>query len=153
MGHLSRRAALALVSFGLTSVPGPVLADAEVQSTRSSDGSPTTASEWMDAWFQAKKAVSGPLIVARFADPIYVLHQPISWMPDPAQRQQYPSVTAPKGFVTDLASIPRVFWSALRPDGLYAYAAILHDYLYWTQSTTKDVAESPFENELRGVSG
>lgn len=34
---------------------------------------------------------------------------------------------------TDFASIPRLFWSLLRPDGLYAYAAIIHDYLYWQQ--------------------
>jgi hypothetical protein len=43
-------------------------------------------------------------------------------------------VTVPKGFVTDLASIPPIFYSLLRPDGEYAYAAIIHDYLYWEQT-------------------
>ena len=51
-------------------------------------------------------------------------------------------MTVPAGFVTDLASIPRIFWSLLRPDGLYAYAAIVHDHLYWTQSTTKETADT-----------
>lgn len=37
----------------------------------------------------------------------------------------------PKGFVTDLASIPRIFWSFDSPfNGKYMSAAILHDYLY-----------------------
>jgi hypothetical protein len=29
----------------------------------------------------------------------------------------------------------------LRPDGLYTYPAIVHDYLYWTQSVSKEVAD------------
>jgi hypothetical protein len=47
----------------------------------------------------------------------------------------------PTGFVTDFASIPRVFWSALRPDGLYTYAAIVHDYLYWTQTRSRQASD------------
>jgi hypothetical protein len=29
----------------------------------------------------------------------------------------------------------------LRPDGLYTYPAIVHDYLYWEQTTTREVAD------------
>jgi hypothetical protein len=29
----------------------------------------------------------------------------------------------------------------LRPDGPYTYSAILHDYLYWDQSVTRDAAD------------
>src|ERR1700728_3780525 len=67
---------------------------------------------------------------------------------------QYKRVDVPTGFVTDLASIPRVFWSLLRPDGEYAYAAIIHDYLYWTQTTTREVADHilKFAMEDFGVS-
>lgn len=39
-------------------------------------------------------------------------------------------VTAPKGFVTDLASIPRAIWNIFPPFGGYTEAAILHDWLY-----------------------
>ncbi len=43
-------------------------------------------------------------------------------------------IMLPKGFVTDLASIPKLFWSIFPPFGNqsepYANAAILHDYLY-----------------------
>lgn len=39
------------------------------------------------------------------------------------------TVKVPKGFLTDGASVPRVFWSFLPPWGLYGQAAILHDFL------------------------
>lgn len=41
-------------------------------------------------------------------------------------------ITVPKGYVTDLASIPRFIWSlfGLTPDGLYRGAAVVHDYIY-----------------------
>lgn len=36
----------------------------------------------------------------------------------------------PKGFITDGASVPRIFWWFARPSGEIFEAAILHDYLY-----------------------
>jgi hypothetical protein len=50
-------------------------------------------------------------------------------------------VTVPPLFVTDLASIPRPFFSELRPDGPYAYAAIVHDWLYWQQKGVRKDAD------------
>ena len=51
------------------------------------------------------------------------------------------SITVPPGFVTDFASIPQVFHSLLRQNGLYLLPAVVHDYLYWTQSCTRDQAD------------
>ena len=53
---------------------------------------------------------------------------------------RFEAVEVPTGFVTDLASIPRILFSALRPDGVYAYAAIIHDYLYWKQDRPREEA-------------
>ena len=39
------------------------------------------------------------------------------------------TVTVPKGYLTDGASVPRVFWSFIPPWGSYGQAAVLHDYL------------------------
>lgn len=50
-------------------------------------------------------------------------------------------ITVPKGFVTDFASIPRMFWAVLIPTGRYGRAAIVHDYLYWEQSCTREQAD------------
>jgi hypothetical protein len=80
----------------------------------------------------------------RFADPIYFLLTPITWTPNPGQEAFQP-VTVPVGFVTDFASIPRAFWSILRPDGTYTYPAIVHDYLYWTQIRPREVADKIFK--------
>lgn len=39
-----------------------------------------------------------------------------------------------KGFVTDLASVPRFMWVIFSPIDEYAKAAIVHDFLYSTES-------------------
>lgn len=47
-------------------------------------------------------------------------------------------IVVPKGFVTDFASIPQPLWSlGLTPYGQYSRAAIVHDFLYWSQGCTK----------------
>ena len=53
------------------------------------------------------------------------------------------AITVPRGFVTDLASTPRALWSlGLTPQGRYGRAAIVHDYLYWTQTCTRGQSDS-----------
>lgn len=39
-------------------------------------------------------------------------------------------VVVPDGFITDFASVPKLFWSIFPPVGLYTKAAVMHDYLY-----------------------
>ncbi|ECP7106303.1 DUF1353 domain-containing protein [Salmonella enterica] len=53
-------------------------------------------------------------------------------------------ISVPAGFVTDLATIPRIFWSVMPPDGKYAKAAIIHDYLYDNALRTKKKADLIF---------
>lgn len=99
--------------------------------------------EWMDvATGVGREVASGPLSVTRFADAFWYLSRSINWSPGPGQ--QLPSVTVPAGFVTDFASIPRALWTALPRDGDYVWAAVVHDYLYWYQTTTKDIADDVF---------
>lgn len=50
-------------------------------------------------------------------------------------------VEVPKGFVTDFASIPEDFRREFGPTGKYARAAVIHDYLYWTQGCSKEQAD------------
>lgn len=42
----------------------------------------------------------------------------------------YGVISVPQGFITDGASIPKIFWSIFDPFGPYFEAAIIHDYLY-----------------------
>jgi len=109
------------------------------------DAAQRTAEEWMNAWMNSpQRGEEGTLFLGRFVEPIYFLTKPITWKPNPEQKGYQP-VTAPVGFVTDLASIPRPFWSFLRPDGGYVYSAILHDYMYWTQTRSRETADTIFK--------
>lgn len=106
---------------------------------------PRTRDDWMKAWLNVTpKDPEGELIMFRFKDPIYVLNQPIAWKRNEGQSAALSRVDVPKGFVTDLASIPAIFWTLLRPDGEYAYPAIVHDFLYWMQTTTRAEADEIF---------
>lgn len=99
--------------------------------------------EWMDAWMaDAPREVSSLLYVSQFKDPMWFLLQPITWKPNIGTPGNFAPVSVPTGFVTDFASIPREFWSLLRPDGDYSYAAVFHDFLYWNQTTSKEYADS-----------
>ncbi len=51
------------------------------------------------------------------------------------------SILVPEGFCTDLASVPQAFWSLLPKNGRHVYAAIIHDYLYWRQKTSRIEAD------------
>lgn len=72
-----------------------------------------------------------------FPDPMWALTEPITWIPDTGARTDQKAVTVPRGFVTDLTSVPPEFFSLLRPEGPYAYAAVVHDYLYWFQQRSR----------------
>ncbi len=52
-------------------------------------------------------------------------------------------IVVPRGFVTDFASIPQAFWSfGLSAHGRYSKAAIVHDFLYWTQGCSREQADN-----------
>ena len=70
----------------------------------------------------------------------------ITWTPNSGQK--YEAVVVPPGFVTDLASIPRAFWQILRPEGRHAYAAVVHDYMYWMQTRSREEADTIFKFAL-----
>jgi len=51
----------------------------------------------------------------------------------------------PDQFITDFASVPRIFWSLIPPaTGRHAKAAVLHDWLYYTALVDKDTADKIF---------
>ena len=62
--------------------------------------------------------------------------------------------TAPVGFITNFASVPRVFWSILAPWGRHMKAAVIHDLLYRTQAVSRLDADKLFLRTMKelGVS-
>lgn len=75
-----------------------------------------------------------------FRDSIYYLLGPIKWWSNGNEPHVAP-VDVPTHFVTDLASIPWEFYEYLQPTGPHAYAAVVHDYLYWEQNRPKEQAD------------
>jgi hypothetical protein len=66
--------------------------------------------------------------------------------PSGVYQGHYQEVIVPKGFVTDLSSVPPIFWAIYRPLDLGPYlrmsrAAVVHNYLYWTQARPRAVAD------------
>jgi len=53
-------------------------------------------------------------------------------------------VIVPAGFITDFASVPRIFWRLVPRWGKYGTAAVLHDYLYWCQKYTRKRSDEIF---------
>lgn len=141
---LAALAVPAQIAWAQTAV-APKTSDKQSAPSSKSDKKDRSPAQWMDEWIARWKAdskeVAGVLYLGRFADPVYFLTKEIKWKPNADQDRKLPSVTVPVGFVTDFASIPRAFWSLLRPDGSYAYAAVIHDYLYWTQTTSRETSD------------
>jgi hypothetical protein len=52
------------------------------------------------------------------------------------------TIAVHRGFDTDGASIPRIFWSILSPFGPYFKAAVIHDWLYSPYNDTFDREDS-----------
>lgn len=58
-------------------------------------------------------------------------------------------IRVPAGYVTDLASVPRVLWSIFPPHGRYAKAAIIHDWMYDIGLRTKREADRIFLDAMK----
>lgn len=58
-------------------------------------------------------------------------------------------ILVPKGFSTDLASIPRTLWVFYAPFGKYSRAAVVHDYLYRTQTKTRKESDKIFYKAMK----
>ena len=59
-------------------------------------------------------------------------------------------VRVPKGFITDFASIPRLFWTLIGPPtGRYGKSAVIHDFLYDTQPVTRKKADLIFYEAMQ----
>jgi hypothetical protein len=145
MQNTSRRnfivksAQILTVSYMAASGRGALAEDASIP-----DNSSLSTEQLRESWLNstvATREINDVLILSRFVEPMYFLVQPIGWSPNAGSAIGYGPVDVPTGFVTDLTSIPRVFWSVLPRDGEYTYAAIIHDYLYWQQDRPRTEAD------------
>ena len=146
MSKLTRRS----VCLGISAISTLSLAERFAHAETPTQGAGTTADQWIDE-VMIVKASDSPLKLQRFREPIYVLLEPITWKPSTIGQSKTATVTVPSGFVSDLASIPRVFWSLIPRDAEYAYPAIVHDFLYWDQSRPKSEADEIFRWSMQDL--
>lgn len=139
-----------LSAAGLLTLPYVAYSDSLISKTGGSlrkenhEEKERTKEDWFDEYFSSKPSV-GALHVFRFADEMYATTKPISWIPAKGdQETTFKQVDVPTGFVTDFASVPRIFWQFLPRDGKYTYPAIVHDYMYWVQDRPRDSADEIF---------
>jgi hypothetical protein len=75
------------------------------------------------------KAFPDPLVFSHAAtqngSAIFRLTLPFTYL-----STEHGPITVPVGFMTDGASVPRIFWNVLSPFGDYFSAAVIHDFLY-----------------------
>jgi hypothetical protein len=62
-----------------------------------------------------------------------------------------PKIVVPRGFITDLASIPRLLRWLFDVNGVSRQAAVLHDYLYSTQPLSRADADALFLEALKSL--
>ena len=147
MTKTSRREMLRTLGGGV--VGATSLANAGAFAAALSSTQETTQKEWFDAVLFSGKAVEGGLHLYRFSDEIYAITKPISWIPNPGSAKNLKQVEVPAGFITDFASVPKIFWSILPRDGVYVYPAIIHDYMYWMQDGTRDLADETLREGMQ----
>jgi hypothetical protein len=70
--------------------------------------------------------------------PLYMVAHPLRYTTDDGKHK----IIVPVGFITDLASIPSALWWWESPHETTFAPAILHDYLYWQQTCSKDESDA-----------
>lgn len=60
-------------------------------------------------------------------------------------------ITVPKGFQTDLASIPLGLWNLLPKSGRYDRAAVIHDWLYTKNGCTRAEADAVLKEAMEAL--
>lgn len=96
----------------------------------------------------ASCAINRPTVTQLTPDPpLFMLAYPLRY----ATNDKMHEIVVPVGFLTDLASIPRTLWWWQAPHEGTMAPAIIHDYLYWEQSCTKDEADAVLYLALREI--
>ena len=93
-----------------------------------------------------------PLIVSPLPDgKMWKLIEPFSYYVGKKCDALYGiTIEVPAGFLTDFASIPRIFWSILgHPMGRYAAAAVLHDFTYHTGIFPRKQCDKIFRQSMQ----
>jgi Protein of unknown function (DUF1353) len=116
---------------------------------RSAAGAKTS---WIASYFASLGGNQPPVLVPFASGDFWIVDQPVGWMPDASDGPGVVRVDVPRGFVTDLGSVPSYLWALLQQAGHYGEAVIYHDWLYWEQSCAREVADRVLDRALHDLS-
>ncbi|MEQ8823212.1 MAG: DUF1353 domain-containing protein [Filomicrobium sp.] len=101
---------------------------------------------------ESRSFAGGAPLLIPFADQDYwIVLNNIGWLPDGKETDKVVRVDVPKGFVTDLASVPGYLWPLLAKTGRHGNAAIFHDWLYCYQPCSRLEADNTFAYALKDM--
>jgi hypothetical protein len=113
--------------------------------------------QWVTSYMQMHPDTQriGPLLLPFKEKDHFALERPVGWLPMPADPPGLSRVDVPRGFVTDLGSIPSYLWLVWERSRLFGNAAIYHDWLYWEQGTSRATADEILSAAMKddGVDG
>jgi len=98
--------------------------------------------------------------MSAFTGPLALLHHHADWRRwellqplcyELGEKGSGRTITAPEGFITDGASVPRFLWAFLPTWGSYSRAAVIHDYLLWRIARGDPHPEAPTRAEADRV--
>lgn len=84
---------------------------------------------------------SRPLTVTKIDERLWVVEIPFRYYIGPDESS---FIDVPDGTLTDFASVPRILWPIVSPDGKHTQAAVLHDYLYKSHIKSRKEADEIF---------
>lgn len=80
----------------------------------------------------------------------WIVSEDYSFMVDRGNHRYFHAIIEEEsGFRTDLASVPRIFWSFFPPCGVYTEAAVEHDFLYEKALLPRKECDKHFYKRLR----
>ena len=88
-----------------------------------------------------------PLVVEKVGERLWKTYRELIYYV--GEENSVDIIIVPVGFQTDFASIPSLFWMMLPPDGQYTAAAVVHDYLYFTQTRTRLASDRIFLEAMK----
>jgi hypothetical protein len=89
------------------------------------------------------------VIPRKAGDKIFLLTETLGYRT--AILDDCPNIIICKGFESDGASVPRIFWSFFPPSGQHLGAAIVHDWLCVTKICTSRQAADIFAEAMRDL--
>lgn len=99
---------------------------------------------------EAKSRYTDILEVSPLADGVtWVLRKEFGY--DIGQQGSEDTIDVPLGFMTDFASIPRIFRFLVSKWGKHGNAAVLHDYCYWAQDRSREESDRIFKEAYGGL--